>query len=97
MRESGAEMVRVPALTAFKFPAIARPNVYRERPSHEQEAYLRRIEREPLFIERELAGIAARRLSPLKQRLPKPEEPTSREMVDPTARSAYLRRIRGLD
>jgi glycosyltransferase involved in cell wall biosynthesis len=95
-RESGASMVRVPALTAFKFPSIARPNVYRERPSHEQEAYIRRIERERLFVERELIALAWRRASPLKMRLPEVEEPTGAEMLDPKARFAYLRRVRGL-
>jgi glycosyltransferase involved in cell wall biosynthesis len=97
VRESGAPMVRVEALTAFKFPSVARPGVYRERPSHEQEAYIRRVERERLFIERELAAVAGRRLSPLKQSLPERDEPTPRELVDPNARNAYLRRVRGLD
>ncbi len=69
VRESGARLIRVPALTAFKFPSSFRTNAYRDRPSHEQEAYVRRIERERFFIERELAALALRRLSPLKGRL----------------------------
>ncbi len=53
-------MIQVPAMTAFKFPAALRSNVYRERPSHEQRNYVTRIERERLFIERELAAAGAR-------------------------------------
>jgi glycosyltransferase involved in cell wall biosynthesis len=94
--ESGALPVRVPALTAFKFPADFRPNSYRDRPSHEQEAYLRRIQGERLFIERQLVALALRRLSPRKPHLQR-EEPTPQEMFEPQARLAYLRRVRGLD
>jgi glycosyltransferase involved in cell wall biosynthesis len=94
--ESGASLVRVPALTTFKFPSGFRPGAYRERPSHEQEAYIRRIAGECLFAERELAALALRRLSPLKPRLQR-EEPSGRELIDPMAQYAYLRRVRGLD
>jgi glycosyltransferase involved in cell wall biosynthesis len=94
--ESGARLVRVPALTVFKFPSGFRPNSYRERPSHEQAAYIRRIERERLFAERELAALALRRLSPRKGRLSR-DEPTPAEMLDPKAQFAYIRRVRGLD
>ena len=92
-RESGARLIRVSALTAFKFPSAFRPNAYRERPSHEQEAYVRRIERERFFVERELAALALRRLSPLKPR----EVADFRHLADPKAQFAYLRRVRGLD
>jgi glycosyltransferase involved in cell wall biosynthesis len=94
--EAGARPVRVPALTAFKFPSSYRPKVYRERPSHEQEAYARRIEGERLFIERELAALAARRLSPLKGRLER-EELSDVELRDAKSHYAWLQRIRGLD
>jgi hypothetical protein len=94
--ESGALPVRVPALTAFKFPADFRPNSYRERPSHEQEGYVRRIQGERLFIEHELAALALRRLSPRRPHLQR-DEPTPREMFEPQAQLAYLRRVRGLD
>jgi glycosyltransferase involved in cell wall biosynthesis len=95
VQDSAAPLSRVPALTAFKFPSFLRPGSYRERPSHEQATYVRRIERERLFIERELAAIALRRLSPLEQRAT--WQPTGRELIDPKARYAYLRRLRGLD
>jgi glycosyltransferase involved in cell wall biosynthesis len=95
-REQGTRLISVPALTAFKFPSSYRPNVYRVRPSHEQEAYIRRIERERWFVERELAALAWRRLSPNKGHLDR-EEPTEAELADPMRQFAYLRRVRGLD
>jgi glycosyltransferase involved in cell wall biosynthesis len=95
-RRSGARLKRVRALTAFKFPSTLRPNSYRERPSHEQETYMRRIERERFFIERELAGMTLRQLSPLKER-PPPRKPSEADWTDPKALLAYARRVRGLD
>jgi glycosyltransferase involved in cell wall biosynthesis len=94
--EAGAQMIRVPALTAFKFPSSYRPNAYRDRPSHQQEAYVRRIEHERFFIERELAAVALRLLSPLKERHLR-EEPSEAERADPAALFAWARRVRGLD
>jgi GT2 family glycosyltransferase len=44
---AGARFVFVPRLTAIKFSAAVRRNVYRERPCHEQAQWLRRIEAEP--------------------------------------------------
>lgn len=49
----------VPRLTAIKFPASWRKGVYRVRPSHEQAAWLARIEQEPDLEARELAGMVA--------------------------------------
>jgi glycosyltransferase involved in cell wall biosynthesis len=94
--EAGPRVVRVPAMTTFKFPSSYRPKVYRERPSHEQEEYVRRISAERLFTERELAALAARRLSPLKGRLER-EELTDAELSDAKTQYAWLRRVRGLD
>jgi glycosyltransferase involved in cell wall biosynthesis len=94
--EAGARPIRVPALTTFKFPAAFRANSYRDRPSHEQAAYVRRIERERLFIERELVALGLRRLSPRKGRVAR-EEPTALEMLSPKAQYAYQRRVKGLD
>jgi glycosyltransferase involved in cell wall biosynthesis len=96
LRESGAPRIRVPALTAFKFPSSYRSNVYREQPSHEQAAYMRRIETERFFIERELAALALRRISPLKGHIDR-EQPTGAEILDPMAQYRWLRRVRGLD
>ena len=94
-QSAGARFVRVPAITAFKFPSVLRPNSYRERPSHEQEAYVRRMATQRLFIERELAAVLARSASPGKQRIE--WAPTARESLDPMAMYTYLRRLRGLD
>ncbi len=95
-REAGARLISVRALTAYKFPSAYRPNVYRERPSHEQAAYSRRIERERLFVERELAAVAWRQFSPEKGQLDV-EEPTEADLVDAMSIFAYFRRVRGLD
>ena len=48
----------VPRLTGVKFTAAIRRNVYRERPSHEQAAWLARIRAEPDLEVVELAKIA---------------------------------------
>jgi glycosyltransferase involved in cell wall biosynthesis len=94
VRESGARLKRVLALTAFKFPSSMRTNTYRDRPSHEQETYMRRIEDERFFIERELAALTLRQLSPLKSRV---QQPSEADRTDPEALLAWLRRVRGLD
>jgi hypothetical protein len=94
--EAGARAVRVTAMTTFKFPSSFRKRVYAERPSYEQEAYVRRIESERLFTERELAALTARRLSPLKARLER-EELSDEELRDARTQYAWLRRVRGLD
>ena len=44
---SGARMAIVPRLTALKFPASLRRNVYRDRPAHEQREWFARIRSEP--------------------------------------------------
>ena len=41
---AGACIVTVPRLTAIKFPAALRPNVYRQRPCHEQAEWFARIQ-----------------------------------------------------
>jgi hypothetical protein len=53
--EAGARIRFVPRLTAVKFPAATRRNVYRERPCHEQAAWLERI-RSTDFEAEELAS-----------------------------------------
>jgi GT2 family glycosyltransferase len=52
-RAAGFQSVFVPRLTAVKFPASARRNVYRSRPCHEQQAWLQRIK-----SERDLEAVA---------------------------------------
>jgi glycosyltransferase involved in cell wall biosynthesis len=44
---SGAKSVVLPRLTGIKLPAGRRANVYRDRPFHEQAAWLERIRTEP--------------------------------------------------
>ena len=48
-RAAGFEALFVPRLTALKFPALDRQNVYRERPSHEQSILLERIRSDTHF------------------------------------------------
>ncbi|MEA3037822.1 MAG: hypothetical protein QOE79_335 [Sphingomonadales bacterium] len=56
---AGARIEGVKRLTAVKFPAAERRGVYRERPSHEQAAWLERIRGEPDFEAVELARMAS--------------------------------------
>ena len=52
---AGSRFVAVPRLTAIKFSAAVRPNVYRDKPCHEQAAWLRRIRTDPDFEAHQLA------------------------------------------
>jgi glycosyltransferase involved in cell wall biosynthesis len=70
-REAGLRFTFVPRLTGVKFPAASRRGVYRERPSHEQAAWLGRIRAEPDLETRELVKMAMRPDPPrtLEQRI----------------------------
>lgn len=57
VRSAGCRSAIVPRLTAIKFPAGFRRNVYRERPCHEQAAWLARIQSEPDFEAVELGKV----------------------------------------
>ncbi|HEX8171308.1 MAG TPA: glycosyltransferase family A protein [Thermoanaerobaculia bacterium] len=59
-RTAGFRFVQVPRLTGVKFSAALRRNVYVDRPSHEQAAWLARIRAEPELEATELAKIAMR-------------------------------------
>jgi len=59
----------VPRLTAIKFPATWRPNVYRKRPFHEQASWLARIRSEPDLEVVELAKVVARQKPSFTERL----------------------------
>jgi glycosyltransferase involved in cell wall biosynthesis len=48
-RAAGFEAIFVPRLTAVKFPALNRKDVYRDKPFHEQAVWLERIHSEPDF------------------------------------------------
>ncbi|MEO5701845.1 MAG: glycosyltransferase family 2 protein [Casimicrobiaceae bacterium] len=54
---AGQRMSFVPHLTTVKFPALWRRNAYRERPSHEQAAWLQRMRTEPGIETAELARL----------------------------------------
>jgi glycosyltransferase involved in cell wall biosynthesis len=96
-RASGrAGTLKVPVLTVFKFPSAWRKNSYVEKPSHEQAAYVRRIESERGFIYRELAALQIARFRPdrwpgsvFDENLPDP--------VPPGWRVTQYRKARGLE
>lgn len=54
---SGLLLAHVDNLSVLKFPSAWRKNVYRDRPTHEQAAYLARLLNEPDFIQNELLAI----------------------------------------
>jgi glycosyltransferase involved in cell wall biosynthesis len=97
MRRAGEQttMLTVPVLTVFKFPSAWRKNSYIEKPSHEQAAYVRRIEHERGFIYRELAAI---RLAELRHaRSPGLDFPDPLGPVQPGWRVTQYRKARGLE
>lgn len=56
---AGFEAVFVPRLTVVKFPALHRRDVYRDKPFHEQAAWLEKIRSEPDFEPKYLARMIA--------------------------------------
>jgi glycosyltransferase involved in cell wall biosynthesis len=84
----------VPVLTVFKFPASWRKNSYIEKPSHEQAAYVRRIENERGFIYRELLAVRIAQLRRLEPPLDFGEPP---DPELPGWRVTQLRKARGLE
>jgi hypothetical protein len=55
--DHGKKIVPVNELSVLKFNSAWRKDSYREKPSHEQAEYVRRIQSEPDFISRELLAI----------------------------------------
>lgn len=55
--KASAALAHTDFLSVYKFPSAWRKNSYRDKPSHEQAAYLERMRTEPDFIERELLAI----------------------------------------
>ena len=94
--EAGARFRSSGAMTAFKFPAVMRRNVYLDKPSHEQAELWRRIRTERLFAYRELGRL-------VRARLTQDEAELDRLMLRRLAkdgRGAWVResrRVRGLD
>ena len=70
-REAGMRVTLVPRLTVIKIVASARRDIYRERPEHEQAAWLARIRSEPDLEMTELVSMALRAAMPptIPQRL----------------------------
>jgi glycosyltransferase involved in cell wall biosynthesis len=84
------------ALTCFKLPSAMRRDSYVERPSHEQEALMRRIEEERAFQLRELGrAVASRILHPRTD--PHSFGPQVGPDAGKGAQVREARRIRGLD
>lgn len=70
-KAAGSEVRLLPRLTAVKFPAALRKNVYRTRPHHEQAEWLSRIRAEPdleAVILGQLAADPPRRVDNLLRR-----------------------------
>jgi glycosyltransferase involved in cell wall biosynthesis len=87
-------VLEINALTVFKFPSAWRTNSYVEKPSHEQAAYVARIQGEPLFIYREVGAV----LNSLRRGPSVPAVP--RQPPDPVPPGWWVsefRRMRGLE
>ena len=82
------------ALTACKFPSAWRKDSYRTRRDDEQRRYARRIQRERLFVERELAAYLWHRLKRGQRSFPA-MEPVP-DVVPPGWYVRQMRRVRGL-
>jgi glycosyltransferase involved in cell wall biosynthesis len=98
-QERGKRLQPVNALTVFKFNSAYRRNSYVEKPSHEQELYLSRIESEAGFVYRELGALALATFRSLFVSISK-ELPQLPEPPDPLPPGWYVtqwRRIRGLE
>ena len=89
-----AETLALPALTVFKFPSAWRKGSYVEKPSHEQAAYVRRIESERGFVYRECAALVTSALRRIE--CPRvPVEPS--EVLAPGSQVTQYRKARGLE
>jgi glycosyltransferase involved in cell wall biosynthesis len=84
----------VPVLTVFKFPSAWRKNSYIEKPSHEQAAYVRRIESERGFIYRELVALRIARLKRVQPQLDFGDPP---DPLPPGWHVTQYRKARGLE
>jgi glycosyltransferase involved in cell wall biosynthesis len=93
--EAGVRFVSTGELTAFKFPSALRRNSYRDRPSHEQATYRRRIQDDRWFMLREVLAIAWVHLRRLPMRVPihaTPPDPHT-----PGWQVTQFRKYRGLE
>lgn len=95
---AGRRTLRVPALTVLKLNSTLRPNCYVDKPSHEQEALLRRTRRAGPAVARELA------ITAWVRRYREPRLPDGFPALEPEPEQPPLgwkvrqyRRIRGLE
>jgi glycosyltransferase involved in cell wall biosynthesis len=93
MAAAGYRKTFVPRLGAVKFPASWRPNAYLDRPSHEQAAWLRRIQDEPDFEATEL-GRAVAGLTELTHGT-RQRRQTWRLLTEPSQWAAFIWRRNG--
>lgn len=92
---AGKRFKAINALTVFKFNSALRPNSYREKPSHEQAEYIRRIQTEPDFMKNEWRAIKADAALGVPFRVPgMPQEPFP---LPPGWTVTQWRKIRGLE
>jgi glycosyltransferase involved in cell wall biosynthesis len=95
----GKRIAPIKALTVFKFNSAYRPNSYVDKPSHEQELYLSRLEHESAFVWRELGAVAYATFRSLFVSISK-DLPKLPPAPDRAPRGWYVtewRRIRGLE
>lgn len=67
---AGFKAVFVPRLTSIKFPASQRKNAYRERPSHEQADWLRRMRSDPDFETAHLVRVIKSMVDEIPREMP---------------------------
>jgi glycosyltransferase involved in cell wall biosynthesis len=93
---AGHKFAFVTRLTGVKFPASLRPNVYKLRPHHEQEAWSKRIQNEPAFEITELVRmLAAAQFEVWKLR--HGGDALNAKPMDRGAQVAARRKLKGLD
>jgi glycosyltransferase involved in cell wall biosynthesis len=96
---NGKRILPVNALTVFKFNSAYRPNSYIDKPSHEQELYLSRLEHERVFVHRELGAVAWATIRSLFVSISKdlPRVPAAPDHPPSGWYITEWRRIRGLE
>ena len=67
---AGFKAVFVPRLTSIKFPASQRKDAYRERPSHEQSDWLKRIRSDPNFEAAHLVRVIQSMVNDIPREMP---------------------------
>jgi glycosyltransferase involved in cell wall biosynthesis len=95
LRNTGSRMVATGELTVFKFNSALRKNSYRERPCHEQAAYVRCIERDRWFTLREAMRIIILRARRLPVHAPDFSQPPNADALGWEV--SQFRKYRGLD